>query len=57
MNLRLQAALTCMWCTYRHWEKWKDSNNPVVRGHSIKAKTYGLIAYDRVMGNNPRKSK
>lgn len=57
MNLRLRTALVSMNCTYRLWVQWKDSDNPTTRGYALKAKTYGLIAYDRVMGNNPRKSK
>jgi len=42
-------AVMIMSYTYRHWESWGDSKDPGTRRLAIKAKTYGLIAYDRFM--------
>lgn len=48
----LNHALELMQVTYRHWEAWKDSENPGTRSLALKAKTHGLIAYDRLMAVN-----
>lgn len=46
---KLRAALTAMNMTYDHWLKYKDNHHPLSRGMALKAKTYGLIAYDTIM--------
>lgn len=46
---RWNLAVCNMKLTYRLWERWKDLDNPDSRRLAIKAKTYGLIAYDRTM--------
>lgn len=48
LNL-LRAALEADWCTYKHWERWKDSKNPQKRRLALLGKAHGVVAYDRIM--------
>ncbi|MNJ09298.1 hypothetical protein D3C77_34400 [compost metagenome] len=46
---RLELALHAMLQTYRLWYRWQDSQVAETRRMGLKAKTFGLIAYDRIM--------
>ena len=46
---RLPTALQGMHLTYRHWLNWQHLTHPVSKRYALKAKTFGLITYDRIM--------
>jgi hypothetical protein len=47
--MRLPIALQGMHLTYRHWIQWRNSPWAGQRQLALKAKTFGLITYDRIM--------
>ena len=44
LNARLAEGLT-----YRHWEAWRDSPDVRSRKLALKAKCFGVVAFDRIM--------
>lgn len=46
---KLKLAFKAMDLTYDHWLKYKDNHHPLSRGMALKAKTYALIAHDRIL--------